>query len=161
MASHSAPTAAEGAVVHSTFQIVREYPHAPSKVFRAFSEKELVRRWRVEDENCKVTEFTYDFRVGGSEVSRFSFMGGPEIRLDAQFHDILPDRRIVYSYRMAIHDKPFSASLTTVEFLASGTDKTRLVYTEHGAFLDRADSAAGREEGCQTLLGKLAVELAA
>ena len=148
----------QGSVVHSTFRVERRYPQAPARVFHAFADKETVRRWRVEDKNCVVHEFTFDFRVGGSEVSRFSFMGGPEIRLDAQFQDIIVDRRIVFGYRMALGPTPFSASLTTVELVPSG-DGTRVVYTEQGAFFDGVDSARGREEGCRELLEKLAVEL--
>lgn len=145
-------------VTHSTFRIERSYPQVPAIVFQAFADKDMVRRWRVEDEGCQVHEFTFDFRLGGSEVSRFSFMGGPEIRLDAQFHDITPDRRIVFAYRMAMGAAPFSASLTTVE-LAAADQGTRLIYTEQGAFFDGVDSAKGREEGCRSLLEKLGTEL--
>ena len=91
-------------------------------------------------------------------MSRFSFPGGPEIRLDAQFQDIIPDTRIVFAYRMATGQKAFSASLTTVELTPSGKG-THLTYTEQGAYFDSADSAAGREEGCRGLLEKLAAEL--
>lgn len=155
----AATIAEQTAAQHATFRIERAYPQPPSRVFRAFAEKEIVRRWRVEDEGCKVHEFTFDFRVGGQEVSRFSFMGGPEIRLDAQFQDIVRDQRIVYCYRMGMGPAPFSASLTTVEFFPSGGG-TRLVYTEQGAFFDGAEGAQGREEGCRGLLEKLAAELA-
>ena len=123
------------AAIHSTFRIERSYPQPPARVFRAFAEKEIVRRWRVEDENCRVHEFTFDFRVGGAEVSRFSFAGGPEIRLDAQFQDILPNQRIVYCYRMATAQGPFSASLATVELVPSGGG-THLTHTEQGAYFD-------------------------
>jgi uncharacterized protein YndB with AHSA1/START domain len=97
-------------VIHNTFRIERDYPQSPARVFFAFADQAMVRRWRVEGEGCKVHEFTFDFRIGGSEVSRFSFMDGPEIRLDAQFQDIIPDRRIVFAYRMAMGPNPFSAS---------------------------------------------------
>lgn len=80
-------------------------------------------------------EFAFDFRIGGSEVSRFSFQDGPEIRLDAH-----------------------SASVTTVELVPSGNG-TLVIYTEQGAFFDSADSAQGREEGCRGLLDSLAVAL--
>jgi uncharacterized protein YndB with AHSA1/START domain len=152
------PLAAQGTVAHSTFRVERFFPHTASRVFQAFANKETVRRWRVEDEGCEVHEFSFDFRVGGTEVSRFSFGGGPEIRLDAQFQDIVPDQRIVFGYRMAMHGVTFSASLTTVELLPSG-DGTRLIYTEQGAFFGGADTAQGREEGCRVLLEKLAAEL--
>src|ERR1700676_507888 len=100
--STAASLSSQSPVIHSTFRIERTYPQPVARVFHAFADKEMVRRWRVEDEGCKVHEFTFDFRVGGNEVSRFSFGEGPEIRLDAQFHDIVPDRRIVFAYRMAM-----------------------------------------------------------
>jgi uncharacterized protein YndB with AHSA1/START domain len=158
MSQTAAAARNQSPVVHGTFRIERTYPQPPSRVFRAFADKATVRRWRVEDEGCEVHEFTYDFRVGGSEVSRFSFAGGPQIRLDAQFQDIVPDRRIVFTYRMATGPTPFSVSLTTVELVPSGQG-TCLTYTEQGAFLDGEDSAKGREEGSRALLEKLAVEL--
>jgi len=145
-------------VIHSTFTIERTYPQSCARVFHALSDKEMVRRWRVEGEGCDVREFTFDFRLGGSEVSRFCFQGGPEIRLDAQFQDIIPDRRIVFSYRMAMGPNPFSASLTTVELTPAG-EGTRLTYTEQGAFFDGFDSAQGREHGTRALLESLANEL--
>jgi len=143
---------------HSTFRIERTYPQPPSRVFHAFANQAMVRRWRVEGEGCEVLEFTFDFRIGGCEVSRFRFQGGPEIRLDAQFQDIVPDRRIVFAYRMGMGPNPFSASLTTVELTPSG-EGTQLIYTEQGAFFDGFDSAQGREEGCRALMESLAKEL--
>ena len=117
----------------------------------------ILRRWRVEGEGWEIYEFTFDCRIDGSEVSRFSYMNGPEIRLDAQFQDIVPDRR-VFVYRMAMGQTPLSASLTTVELVPSGSG-TRLIYTEQGAFFDGVDSAQGREDGTRGLLEKLAEEL--
>jgi len=146
------------AALHSTFFVERDFAQSPERVFRAFADKETVRRWRVEDDGCEVHEFAFDFRVGGHEVSRFSFGGGPEIRLDAEFQDIVPDQRIVFTYRMGMGPTPFSASLTTVEFAPHGSG-TRLTYTEQLAMLDGSDSAAGREEGCRFLMEKLAREL--
>ncbi|HEX4235242.1 MAG TPA: SRPBCC family protein [Caldimonas sp.] len=148
----------EGSAVHSTFRIEQTYPHSAAEVFRAFAQKDLVRRWRVEDDNCVVHEFAYDFRIGGSEVSRFSFAGGPDIRLDAQFQDIVPDRRIVFVYRMAVEHTTMSVSLATVELTAS-SDRTLLTFTEQGVFFDGIDSAQGREEGTRALLEKLAAQL--
>jgi len=145
-------------VVHSTFSIERTYPVPPARVFFAFADKESKRRWLVEGEGWEIYEFTSDFRIGGSDVSRFSYRGGPEIRNDTQFQDIVADRRIVFSYRMAIGPTALSASLATVEFVPSGTG-TLLTYTEQGAFFDGADSAKGREQGSRGLLEKLAEEL--
>jgi uncharacterized protein YndB with AHSA1/START domain len=145
-------------VIRSTFTIERIYPQSPARVFFAFADKAAVRRWRIEGDGFTIDEFTFDFRIGGSEVSRFRYQDGPEIRLDAQFQDIVADRRIVFSYRMAIGPQPLSASLTTVELIPSG-EGTRLVYTEQGVFFDGVDSTQGREEGTRGLLEALAAEL--
>lgn len=145
-------------IAHGSFRIERTYPQTPAQVFHAFADKEMVRLWRIEDPHCVVHEFSFDFRVGGSEVSRFSFGGGPEIRLDAQFQEIVPSQRIVFTYRMAMGASPMSVSLTTVELHPSGKG-TRLVFVEHGAFFDGVDSAKGREEGARGLLEKLAAFL--
>jgi uncharacterized protein YndB with AHSA1/START domain len=98
------------------------------------------------------------FRVGGSETSRFGYKGGPEIRNDTLFPDIVPDRRIVLADRMTVGDSPISMSLTTIELTPSGRG-TLLRYTEPGAFLDGADQLPARESGCRGLLEKLAGEL--
>ncbi|MET2831769.1 SRPBCC family protein [Mesorhizobium shangrilense] len=153
-----APVKDEHSVIHSTFTIERTYPQSPERVFFAFADKAMVRQWRIEGDGFTIAEFSFDFCVGGSEVSRFSFGGGPEIRLDAQFQDIVPNQRIVFSYRMAIGTQPLSASLTTIELTPSG-EGTRLTYTEQGAFFDGADSVKGREEGTRGLLETLASHL--
>jgi uncharacterized protein YndB with AHSA1/START domain len=150
----------EYAVAHSTFTIERTYPVPPARVFFAFADKATKRRWLIEGEGWEIYEFTADFRVGGSDMSRFSYKGSPEIRNDTQYQDIVADRRIVFSYRMTLGDTPLSVSLVTVEFTAAGGG-TLMTYTEQGAYFDSTDSAKGREEGTRGLLEKLAEELSA
>ncbi len=145
--------------IQSTFKVERNYPHAVTRVFAALTQKDLVRRWRVEDEGCEVREFDYDFRVDGRELSRFQYAGGPEIRLDAQFLDIQRDARIVYSYRMSVGETVLSVSLATIELQATAPTSTHLLHSEFGIYFDSPDSAAGREQGCRLLLEKLAAFL--
>jgi uncharacterized protein YndB with AHSA1/START domain len=148
----------QSSVVHNTFRIERTYPASPSRVFSAFSNQETKRRWFAEGEGWEVQEFTVDFRVGGREFARFRFKGGPEIRNDTTYQDIVPDRRIVLAYTMTVGEKRISASLATVEIVPAG-DGTRLAYTEQGAFFDGADQPRAREEGCRDLLEALGKEL--
>jgi uncharacterized protein YndB with AHSA1/START domain len=148
----------EHSVVHSTFAIERTYTASPARVFAAFANQATKRRWFAEGEGWEVEEFTIDFRVGGRELGRFRFKGGPEIRNDTIYQDIVPDHRIVIAYTLTVGEKRISASLATVELVLSG-DGTRLTYTEQGAFLDGADMPGSREEGCRTLLEKLDEEL--
>jgi uncharacterized protein YndB with AHSA1/START domain len=150
--------AEEPFVAHGSFSIERTYPVSPERVFNAFRDPVKKRRWFAEGVAWKVFQFDVDFRVGGSETSRFSFRGGPEITNDTQYQDIIDNRRIVITYRMTIGGQPLSVSLATMEFLPDGKG-TRLTYTEQGAFFDSADSIPGREHGCTALLERLADEL--
>lgn len=155
--THTPATAAEEqAVVHSSFDLDRFYPHAPAKVFAAFADATKKRRWFTEGEGWEVFEYTLDFRVGGAEVSRFRFKDGPEIRNDTLFQDIVDDRLIVFTYRMAIGPKPISVSLSTV-LLTPRDGGTLYSYTEQGVYFDGAEK--GRKEGSVWLLDSLEVEL--
>lgn len=151
-------TNTQNPVIHSTFSIERIYPHAPARVFFAHADQAMKRRWFAEGEGWSIDEYKLDFRQDGSEVSRFRYQDGPEIRYNATFHDIIPDRRIVFAYRMAIGPKPLSVSLSTIEFLPSAGG-TLLTYTEQGTYFDDPSGPAGREEGSRELLEKLASEL--
>ena len=146
------------AIVHSTFTIERTYPAAPARVFAAFSDPATKRRWFAEGEGWEIQEFIVDFRVGGSERSRFTFRGGVDMRNDTTYLDIIPEQRIVLAYSMTMGDKRISASLATVALVPAGPG-TRLVFTEQGAYFDDADGPKNREQGWGVLLGQLAEEL--
>jgi uncharacterized protein YndB with AHSA1/START domain len=141
-------------VLHHTFTVERTYAAPPSRVFRAFEDPGLKRQWFVDGEGWDVDEYTFDFRVGGREFTRFRFKGGEEMTNDTVFHDIVPNHRIVIAYMMTIGGKCISSSLATIELKPAGVGTT-LVFTEHDAFLDGADHPKEREEGTRELLGKL------
>jgi uncharacterized protein YndB with AHSA1/START domain len=154
------PATANQSVVHSTFSVERTYPSSPARVFAAFSNQATRRRWLVEGEGWEIDEFTMDFRVGGREVSRFRFKGGPPMGNDTIYLDIVSDRRIVLAYTMTVGDARISVSLATVEIRPTG-DGARVLYTEQGAFFDGADAGARCEESCRELLEQLTDELQA
>jgi uncharacterized protein YndB with AHSA1/START domain len=151
-------SASQSSVVHSTFSVERTYPQPPARVFAAFSNQATKRRWFAEGESWEVDEFMMDFRVGGREISRFRFKGGPPMGNDTIYLDIVPDQRIVIAYTMTVDDTRISVSLATVEIAPSG-DGAHLVYTEQGAFFEGAEAAKQRENGCRWLLEQLADEL--
>ena len=157
-AEKTKPAADQQSVIHSTFSIERTYPQSPARVFFAHADQAMKRRWLAEGEGWAVNKFTLDFRVGGSEISRFRYLDGSEITYDAVIQDIVPDRRILFAYRMAVGPNPISVSLATVEFVPAGGG-TRLIYTEQGAYFDDADAPKNREHGSRELLEKLAEEL--
>jgi uncharacterized protein YndB with AHSA1/START domain len=155
----------EPTVTHATFVIERSYPAAPGKVFAAFADPAKKRRWYAGDRGPMLEDQQSDFRVGGHDRTRFRMgddtpLPGEAIVNDTVYQDIVPDRRIVFAYTMSMKGRPFSASLSTVELLASGQG-TRLVFTEQAAFFEGSDGPTMREEGWSGLLDNLGRALAA
>ena len=149
---------AERSVTHATFTLERSYDAPPARVFKAFADPAIKRRWFVEGEGWALEEFVGEFKVGGFERSRFRFRGGEPIRNDTSYHDIVPNERIIFAYTMTLGENRISASLATCEFKPSGAG-TQFVFTEQGAFLDGLDQLDQREGGWKVLLDALEKEL--
>ena len=154
----------EQSVIHNTFVIERSYPKPPEVVFSAFADAAKKRRWFAEGHNHEVEEFAMEFRIGGSERARYRLKEGtpfPGVALsnEGSYQDIVPNRRVVTASTMTFGDKRISASLVTIELLA--TDKgTDLICTHQGAFFEGSDGPQMREAGWRKLFDHLATELA-
>jgi len=156
--------AKEQTVIHNTFVIERSYPKSPEKVFAAFADEAVKRRWYGESENHQVEEYVSDFRVGGVEWFRYRFgehtpFPGVELSSEGSYQDIVKNQRIVSASAMAFEGRCFSASLLTFEFLA-GENGTELICTHQGAFYEGSDGPQIREAGWKALFDKLEKELA-
>ena len=127
-------------VEHGTIRLERLYKAKPQRVFAAWADSEARAKW--------------DVREGGREMKRFGPAGDPRFLAQARYVDIVPERRIVYSYGMIDRGEPISVSLTTVEFtpVAGGT---RLMLVEQVSLLDGRDKLAHREEGIASKLDKI------
>jgi uncharacterized protein YndB with AHSA1/START domain len=147
-------------IIHKTFVIERTYPTTAARIFRAFSDPKKKQRWFVEAEGFTVESYTFDFRVGGFERSRFRYGDGPRTTFDGVYLDILDNERLVYAYAMTVDGKPLSSSLSSMELVQVGGG-TLLRLTEHTAFVDGNDGSADRRAGTAGLLEALAKELAA
>jgi uncharacterized protein YndB with AHSA1/START domain len=145
-------------VTHATFTVERRYDVSPAEVFVAWSDPAAKARWFAESEGWVTKEFELDFRIGGHELFRGRPEGGPVITYQAVYQDIVPERRIVYSYAMDSEETRLSVSLATVQMEAAEIG-TRLIFTEQGAFLDDLATPASREHGMGALLDALGAEL--
>jgi uncharacterized protein YndB with AHSA1/START domain len=151
-AAKTTPASELYTVAHSTFSIDRSYPVPPPRVYAAFADPATKRRWFVDGEGWRVFDYALDFRVGGAETSRFRFKDGEEMTNDTQYQDIVADKRIVFSYRMATKGKVFSASLATIELIPVG--EGTLLTTEQAAFFDGVDTTQRRNQGWRSLFDR-------
>ena len=141
-------------VTHATFVIERTFDAAPARVFKAFADPKEKAKWFGGPPGWDEQEVSMDFRVGGREVNNGGPKGGPLHSFEARYQDIVPNKRIVFSYDMHLDDKRISVSLTTIELTPMGAG-THLKFTEQGAFLDGYDDAGSREHGTRELLDAL------
>lgn len=142
-------------VEHADFTIERTIKATPDKVFQAFADPETKKRWFHGPDDWRQEESTFDFRVGGHETSIGGPKGGWTSTFRSMYIEIVPNERIIYSYDMDLDDKHISASLAVIEFKPEGSDSTKLILTEHGAYLDGFDGAAGRQQGTEDLMDQL------
>ena len=146
---------------HGTIRLERRYKSPANRVFAAWAEPEARAKWDVPG-RWVIAQQTFDFREGGRERKRFGPKDDPRFVADTLYIDIVPERRIVFSYSMTSRGTPISVSLTTIELSAapaSGGRETHLLLTEQIVFLDGNDNAANREEGLASMLDKIGATL--
>ena len=148
----------ESTVAHDTFVVDRTYRVPVDRTFRAWADPQLKSRWFAGSAEALGAGYELDFRVGGREVNHGGPPGGPVYTYEAEFRDIVPEQRIVYTYEMYADQARISVSVTTVLFSGDGAT-SKLVLTEQGVFLDGLDTVIQREEGTRSMLDSLATLL--
>lgn len=155
----AADTAIRSAV-HATFQLRRSYPAPIARVWRALTDAEAKPRWFTGTPGRWILiERHMDVRPGGKELLKGRWEGGVVSTFDAVYHDVVPNRRLIYSYEMHLNEKKISVSLATMTLTDEGATTT-LEVTEQGVFLDGYDDAGAREHGTGLLLDALGAALA-
>ena len=150
-------------IKHASFTIERHLNYEPAALFHAWTDPAAKSRW-FNGPADKWTEQVreMDVRVGGRERVIGKFADGSESRFEAVYFDVLPGRRLVYTYDMYFQGKKISVSLASVEFVLRGKDSnqgTKLVVTEQHAFLDGYEDAGNRERGTLGLMDNLELAL--
>jgi uncharacterized protein YndB with AHSA1/START domain len=131
-------------VLHGSFTVERDLAASPERVFAAYADVSVRRRWfRMPGDPARAFH-ELDFRVGGHEAASgvFAPTGEAEEALEyrSTFWDVDPGALIVFSYSFTLDGVRRWASLVTVSLSAlplpspSG-DGTRLRHTEQYVFL--------------------------
>jgi len=141
-------------IVQGSFVIERDYAATAAEVFEAWSDIDLKARWFIGPEGWSALRRELDLRVGGTEILHGRLPNGTETLFTARYHEVVPDRCLVYVYDMHLDGRHHSTSLATVELRPKGS-VVQLVFTEHVAFLDGTKDASGRERGTAAHLDRL------
>ncbi|MFG6198425.1 SRPBCC domain-containing protein [Nonomuraea sp. JJY05] len=141
---------------HVTFVAEHVYDTPPVEVFSAWADPAVKARWSSGPVG-RNPRLDLDFRVGGLERYHGNQVGGPAHTVQARYLDIVPSKRIVYSYDVLLDQVRILVSLATIEFVRHGSS-TRLVHTEQVAFLT-AENTSRFEQHMRNALKSLDAEL--
>jgi uncharacterized protein YndB with AHSA1/START domain len=135
-----AGAAVRQAVLHGSFTVERDLAASPERVFSAYADFSVRRRWFRMPGDPARGHHELDFRVGGHEAASgvFAPTGEAEEKLEyrSAFWDLEPGARIVFGYSVTVDGVRRWASLVTVSLSARPAgDGTRLRHTEQYAYL--------------------------
>jgi uncharacterized protein YndB with AHSA1/START domain len=145
----------ERSAVHDTFVVDRHFKAAPARVFQAFADPAAKAKWFGGPAELKREDEQFEFREGGHETMVTVIGDGNRFGYYANYIDIVPDERIVYTYEMTMNGQRISVSVATVEVRPGSDGGTDLVLTEQGVYLDGLDNPTQRRQGTEDLFDNL------
>ncbi|EHR61755.1 SRPBCC family protein [Saccharomonospora cyanea] len=129
-----------------SIRIVREFDAPPDKVFRAWTEPELVVRW-LGPKDLEMRIDAWDVRTGGSY--RYTNWRGGELVAEfyGSFHEVRTPSRLVQTFGFTA--MPDAVSLETATFDDLGGGRTRVTILSIVDTLESRDAmlASGMETG--------------
>lgn len=143
---------------HGTVTIEKTYTASLARVFGAWADPEMRRIWGSPSDEIDLRIDAADFSVGGEDVST-CMMGDQALAVvRGRYHDIVTDRRIIYTEIISSMDALEGACLVSAEFQPDGNG-TRLMLTLQTAAVDGADLLEGVQEGWESALLRLGAML--
>jgi uncharacterized protein YndB with AHSA1/START domain len=144
-------------IAHATIVMERIYKASPTRVFRAWEDKEARERWQAPDETIRIKYEESNFGQGGRDVARCIEQDGAEFLATVHYLDIRRGERIVFTEAVAQGAANVSAALISVELSPVG-EGTRQLVTMQIASFDGSGMEKGYEHGWGMALDNLAKE---
>jgi len=133
--------------------ITRDFDAPRHLVFRAWTTPELIRRWWSGDRG-EVTSIEVDLRPGGTWRYVMIANGGFEVAFRGEYHEIVPDERIVSTE--IYEPMPDAGALTTTTFEETDARTRVSIHVQHQNKENRdAHIGSGMEDGLQEALNYL------
>jgi uncharacterized protein YndB with AHSA1/START domain len=137
----------------TVLEIKRTLRAPVEKVFKAWTEPDQITKWF----GCEGTinkQITQDFRVGGDYKYDLTAPDGKILSAYGTFKEIVPNRKLVYSWNNTSIEHPASDTLVSIEFIDKG-DATEIILN-HSKFT-KPSSVEGHTLGWTTALDKFEV----
>ena len=115
--------------------LTRRYPVAPEKVWRAWTDPQVLKRWFGPGGPQPVSLAEIDLRAGGRLRIVFGGPEGTEHEAQGVYREVVPNRRLVFTWTWP-RTTPERESLVTIELRPEGGG-TELVF-RHERFFDEA-----------------------
>jgi uncharacterized protein YndB with AHSA1/START domain len=146
-------------VDQTVVEVRRRLEAPPARVFAAFVDPDLVRRWLSPAPEIALTVLRLDFRVGGDFRYAYRVPGGQTMVVNGVYRVIEPPSRIAFSWNIEPPDEHAGLqSEVTVSIAAAGSGTDLLIRHKK---LTQAGSAQRHAQGWQGALDRLAAFVAA
>jgi uncharacterized protein YndB with AHSA1/START domain len=131
-------------------RLVRRYPVAPEKVWRAWTDPQALSAWFGPGETNSVTLAELDVREGGRWRIRFRTQDGEVHEVSGRYEAVEPVRRLVFSWAWSSTPERVSRVTVALRAVPEGTELDFL----HERFFDEA-ARDGHRRGWTATLEKL------
>ncbi len=140
---------------HDTHLFERTLSHPPERVFAAFADPEARAVWGPPTPEINMAFEAADFRPGGRDLCRCGPGPAEGVTVETYYHEIVQNRRIVFSEVIGMPGAPEGVSLVTTT-LGPRDGGTDLAITLQLVGLGEADMAADLRGGWTASLDNLA-----
>jgi Uncharacterized conserved protein len=139
---------------HRTTTLERSFPVKPEAVFQAWADLEKRSLWNSPSDEVKIKYAEDDFSIGGKDVSLCLVGDYVAAEVIGIYHDIAPNRHIVYTEVISSEGAMQGMSLVSVTFTPSGAG-TDMTVTLQTTAVSGADFLKDVEEGWTASMGMM------